>query len=106
MREHENEPIWGLPEQLPAGERILWQGRPDWRALTRRALHLPLLAGYFALLLATHAVAALLEGTAPAVAAWNALWFTPSRWPPWPWCWPSAGSRRAAPPIPSPTAGW
>ena len=77
MREHENEPIWGLPEQLPEGERILWQGRPDWRALTRRALHLPLLAGYFALLLATHAVAALLEGTAPAVAAWNALWFTP-----------------------------
>ncbi len=77
MREHENEPIWGLPEQLPEGEKILWQGKPDWRALTRRALHLPLLAGYFALMLASHAIAALLEGVPAPLAVMNALWFAP-----------------------------
>ncbi len=26
------EPVRGLPELLPAGERMLWQGAPDWRA--------------------------------------------------------------------------
>ncbi len=34
VSEHEFEPIPGLPERLPAGERMLWQGRP-WRALAR-----------------------------------------------------------------------
>lgn len=32
------EPILGLPGVLPRGERILWQGRPDWRTLARTAL--------------------------------------------------------------------
>jgi len=27
------EPVRGLPEKLPAGERILWQGMPDWHPL-------------------------------------------------------------------------
>ena len=44
------EPIRGLPEQLPEGEHILWQGAPDpWR-LAREALGLRWVAGYFALL--------------------------------------------------------
>ena len=30
------EPVRGLPEAPPAGERILWQGAPDWRSLARR----------------------------------------------------------------------
>jgi hypothetical protein len=29
------EPIRGLPEQLPEGEHILWQGAPDPRVLAR-----------------------------------------------------------------------
>lgn len=44
------EPVRGLPEHLPEGERILWQGRPDALALAREALNLRWVAGYFALL--------------------------------------------------------
>lgn len=44
------EPVPGLPELPPEGERILWQGRPDWWALTREALSLNWVLGYFALL--------------------------------------------------------
>lgn len=50
MTEYEIEPIPGLPGQLPAGERILWQGSPDWRVLARTAFHTRLVTGYFALL--------------------------------------------------------
>lgn len=48
----EIEPIRGLPEPLPPGERILWQGSPDWRALAVRALHVRKVAAYFGLLAA------------------------------------------------------
>lgn len=44
------EPVRGLPERLPAGERILWQGAPDWRALARDALGIRWVAGWFAFL--------------------------------------------------------
>jgi hypothetical protein len=44
------EPIPGLPEELPPGETILWQGRPDWWALTRDALAFWWVMGYFAVL--------------------------------------------------------
>lgn len=44
------EPIRGLPERPPEGEEILWQGRPDARALARHALLLNWVAGYFVLL--------------------------------------------------------
>lgn len=45
---HELDPVPGLPEYLPDGERILWQGQPDWWSLCRRAFHIYLLIGYFA----------------------------------------------------------
>ena len=48
--EHEFEAAPGLPEPLPQGERILWQGAPDWRALARECFHVRKLAIYFALL--------------------------------------------------------
>jgi PH (Pleckstrin Homology) domain-containing protein len=44
------EPVEGLPEMPPEGEHILWQGRPDWWALTRDALNLFWVAGYFGVL--------------------------------------------------------
>jgi hypothetical protein len=44
------EPVEGLPERPPEGEQILWQGRPDWRALAIDALALKWVAGYFILL--------------------------------------------------------
>ncbi len=49
--------LGGLPSRLPAGERILWQGRPDWRVLARRALHVRGLACYLGLMLCWFAVA-------------------------------------------------
>lgn len=45
--EVEFEPIPGLPEELPDGEHILWQGAPSWRALAREAFHVRGLAVYF-----------------------------------------------------------
>ncbi|BAQ67389.1 hypothetical protein NHU_00218 [Rhodovulum sulfidophilum] len=44
------EPIKGLPERLPEGEHILWQGRPDWWALARESLALFWVGGYFVVL--------------------------------------------------------
>ena len=53
--EYEFEPQHGLPERLPADERILWQGSPDFRKLARTAFHLRTLAIYFAVMLAFRA---------------------------------------------------
>ncbi|WBH15585.1 photosynthetic complex putative assembly protein PuhB [Sphingomonas radiodurans] len=50
MTEYANEPIRGLPGLLPPGERIIWQGSPDWRMLARTAFHTRLVAGYFVVL--------------------------------------------------------
>ena len=53
--EHEFEAQLGLPEKLPQGEKILWQGSPDWKALGVHAFHLKSLSLYFALMLALQA---------------------------------------------------
>lgn len=55
--EHEFEPQFGLPERLPAGERVLWQGSPALGPLMRHVFHLRALAAYFALMLVLRAVA-------------------------------------------------
>ena len=41
-----------MPGPLPQGERILWQGSPDWRVLTRRVFHVRGLFIYFGILVA------------------------------------------------------
>jgi cytochrome b561 len=48
MSEYEHEPVRGLPGDLPEDETILWQGSPDWRQLVAHALHIRLVALYFA----------------------------------------------------------
>ncbi len=50
LQEHDEEPVPGLPEELPTGERILWQGAPAWRVLAIEAFHLRKLVLYFALI--------------------------------------------------------
>ena len=50
MREHDIEPIRGLPGDLPPGEQILWQGAPDARIFARSALGAQWIGGYFVLL--------------------------------------------------------
>jgi hypothetical protein len=59
--EIEIEAVPGLPEELPPGERVLWQGRPEWRALARHTFKVRWLVGYFALFAALR-LAASLEG--------------------------------------------
>ena len=54
--EHEFEAAPGLPEALPAGEHILWQGSPDWKLLAIDAFHVKRLAIYFSLMIALQAV--------------------------------------------------
>jgi hypothetical protein len=61
------EPVRGLPEKLPRGERILWQGRPDSLQLARDALNTRWVMGWFALLGLWRAGATLADGT-PAEA--------------------------------------
>lgn len=60
--EHEFEPQRGLPEVLPTGERQLWQGSPDWRALAVHAFHLRKLVVYFAALITLRLVLQLADG--------------------------------------------
>jgi hypothetical protein len=57
-----SEQIRGINEPLPAGERVLWQGAPDWRVLARRALHVRKFALYFALLLGWQVTSSLADG--------------------------------------------
>jgi hypothetical protein len=45
------EPVPGLPEHLPPGERLVWQGSPRWTALARQAFHTRKVAAYFMLLI-------------------------------------------------------
>ena len=60
--EHEFEPELGLPEPLPGGEHVLWQGAPDWRMLARECFHVRKLAVYFAVLIAWRVGSAILSG--------------------------------------------
>ncbi len=54
--EHEFEAAPGLPENLPAGETILWQGAPNWRVLAVEAFHVRKLTVYFAAMLGLQAL--------------------------------------------------
>jgi hypothetical protein len=69
--EHEFEPQRGLPEALPAGEHVLWQGSPEWRELAISRFHVRKLAIYFGVLLAARVSDGMPLG--PAVAGSVAL---------------------------------
>jgi len=70
--EHELEPQYGLPERLPPGERILWQGSPDPWALALSAFHVRKLLIYFGALIAMRGLFVLADG-ADLIAALSAL---------------------------------
>jgi hypothetical protein len=77
VSEHDFEAIRGLPGVLPAGEKILWQGAPNWVAMAREAFHLGLVGAYFAAMLLWRTGAAILGGVAPAKALADTLLVTP-----------------------------
>ena len=72
--EHELEPQYGLPERLPATEKILWQGSPDARALARSAFHRRKLALYFAALMALQAANVAADGASVADVLLALVW--------------------------------
>ncbi len=61
--EHEFEAQYGLPEQLPAGETLLWQGQPLPSLVARRIFHVPALVAYFMLMLAWRIASLVHDGT-------------------------------------------
>jgi len=58
-----DESLRSLPERLPKGERLLWQGAPDWRRLALNVFHIRGLALYFGAIIAYCLVAAAMDGT-------------------------------------------
>lgn len=74
--EHELEPQPGLPEALPANERLLWQGAPNWVSLARHAFHVRKLVVYFAVIIAMRIATVLSEGGGMNKALVSALWLS------------------------------
>ncbi|MDX2258330.1 MAG: photosynthetic complex putative assembly protein PuhB [Hyphomicrobiaceae bacterium] len=71
MSDHDDfafEPIPGLPQRPPAGETILWQGAPRWRALAWRGFFVRTVLAYFAVLMAWRMAEALSAGASPLAA--------------------------------------
>lgn len=62
-----------LPGRLPAGERMLWQGAPDWRCFARNALHLRGMVLYLAILVGWVGASALRHGEPLAEAVVDVL---------------------------------
>ncbi len=75
--EHEFEPQFGLPEALPAGEKLLWQGSPEWKALAVEVFHVRKLAFYFALILALRAAFVLGDGGSMLEVLKSWAWLAP-----------------------------
>ena len=74
MNEHESEPVRGLPEYLPDGEFIVWQGEPSWRQLALRVFHVRKIAVYFVLLAGLHVGLQVSDGASWLMAAKEAAW--------------------------------
>ena len=63
------EPIKGLPGVPPEGEDILWQGRPNWWALSKDSLNVYWIMGYFIVLAVWRYISLYqVEGTGYAMA--------------------------------------
>ncbi len=62
MSETPAERIAGIHEDLPPGERVLWQGAPAWLSLARHAFHVREVAAYFVLLAAVATVMDKIDG--------------------------------------------
>ena len=75
--EHEFEPQYGLPEALPAGEKLLWQGSPQWRALAIEVFHARKLALYFTGILLLRALFVLHDGGGISAVLKSWAWLLP-----------------------------
>ena len=76
--EHEFEAAHGLPEPLPPGERLLWQGGPAFRAMVERVFHVHTLAIYFGIILLARSVTVWAQGGTAVAGVVAALWLLPA----------------------------
>lgn len=75
--EHEFEAQHGLPEALPADERVLWQGAPEWRQLAIEAFHARKLGLYFLALISVRLAFVALDGGGAAAMLSVLAWLLP-----------------------------
>lgn len=75
--EYDYEAVPGVPGILPAGERMLWQGGPEWLSFFQRALPLRAVLLYFGVLAAWRFVAGWSETGSLQFGATSALWILP-----------------------------
>jgi len=68
------EPVPGLPELPPAGERVLWQGRPRWWSLAKRQFQIGLIGLYFLALSIWAVVSSIQDGDPIGAVVAAALW--------------------------------
>jgi hypothetical protein len=73
VSEHDFEPIRGLPGDLPADEKLIWQGAPDAWELAVSAFHIRTVAAYFAGMLALRLVTSVSGGQAVGSALMQTL---------------------------------
>ncbi|WP_295889138.1 photosynthetic complex putative assembly protein PuhB [uncultured Thiohalocapsa sp.] len=74
MSEFDFEPVPGLPENLPEGEQLRWQGAPQWGALAVRAFHARTVAIYFGVLIVFRVGYVIAAGEPLKVALLSGLW--------------------------------
>jgi len=74
MSEYEYEPVPGLPERLPPGEVLLWQGVPRWQSMARHAFQARKVALYFIALMVLLLVWNLHSGKPVVTALGGVVW--------------------------------
>lgn len=81
MTEHHDdfdfEPVRGLPQLLPKGERMLWQGAPRWQDLAVHAFHARKVIWYFAAIAAAQGTFRFAAGEGLVAALTPAQWLLP-----------------------------
>ncbi len=71
---HDFDQFKELPAPLPAGERVVWQGKPSFKGLALRSFHIREVAVYFGLLLVWRLWSNWSNGLTATDAAISALW--------------------------------
>jgi len=71
------EPVRGLPQHLPEGERLLWQGAPRWQDLAVHAFHARKVVWYFSALGALSAAVRYADGEELARVIGPFSWLVP-----------------------------
>jgi Bacterial PH domain len=77
MQEYDSEPVPGLPQELPAGEQMIWQGSPTFWGMAKQVLWLPYIAMYFATLMVWNIVSVLRAGGGMTGVLTANLWLAP-----------------------------